>query len=159
VTQILLRHGVRERLATEAARCSGRPEVGGILIGCYRGRDIDIRDYTGRGDADVSALFSFVRMDPSHQRAATAAWSTSGQTDTFVGEWHTHPFGEPAPSSVDTATWRRLTRDNGRPMAFAVVSPGAWKVFVVKRTRLRWAVTVTIEAEVGGLGVVLAGEG
>jgi hypothetical protein len=44
------------------------------LNGCYKVPDIDIGDGTGPGSADVSALFSSVRSDPSLQRAATSAW-------------------------------------------------------------------------------------
>jgi integrative and conjugative element protein (TIGR02256 family) len=101
-------------------------------------------------------LFAFTRGDPLHQAEATSAWGASGGTVTFIGEWHTHPSGGVAPSAIDLRTWRRLTKANGRPMAFALVVPGSWGVFLAKPRLLRPVVTRSVPIERSELGVVLA---
>ena len=85
-------------------RCRGQAEQGGILIGAYRGEGLEVVDLTEAAPADERALTRFVRQDPAHQAAATAAWEASGGQVTMVGEWHTHPFGEPSPSRTDLGT-------------------------------------------------------
>ncbi|MGR3716056.1 MAG: Mov34/MPN/PAD-1 family protein [Thermohalobaculum sp.] len=132
------------------------PEVGGIFIGCLRGADVDISACTGPGPADVSAPFSFIRNDPSHQDAVTKAWSSSGQTDTFVGEWHTHPFGAPRPSSIDRSTWQSIARANRRPMISAIVCPDAWQLFVTHPIRFFSSTSVLVPIESGQFGLVFS---
>ena len=56
---------------------------------------------------DQQRLWMFARSDPSHQKAAEAAWLASGGTITFVGEWHTHPTGILTPSPRDFVTYAR----------------------------------------------------
>ena len=107
----------------------------------------------------MSNPFSFVRTDRSHQAAASATWSASGGTHTWVGEWHTHPSGGVCPSAVDRSSWARLSKSIGLPMAFVLVVPGEWGVFVVRPALLRRRAIRAQFVETGGLGLVFRAGG
>ncbi|NTE57470.1 hypothetical protein G6M78_20625 [Agrobacterium tumefaciens] len=99
----------------------GQREAGGILIGSHRGDHIEIRDCTVPLKSDVRKRFLFDRKDRGHQKAATIAWNSSGGTETFVGEWHSHPEDYPRPSSLDCGTWRDITMRENRKVIFLIV--------------------------------------
>jgi integrative and conjugative element protein (TIGR02256 family) len=85
-------------------------EAGGIFIGAYRSRHIEIVSCTVPMAGDVRRRFSFDRADPGHQAAAYAAWIDSRHTLTFVGEWHSHPEAAPSPSGLDRRTWAKMMK-------------------------------------------------
>ena len=130
--RVLVHHSVREELDLASEACLGQPEAGGILLGAYRGPDIEATGLTRPGPTDVRRLHSFTRADPLHETANVRAWERSGGTISYVGEWHTHPAGGITPSSIDVRSWRGEARRCGRPMVFALVVPGAWGIFVVR---------------------------
>ena len=154
--RVLVRPDVHRFLDAEAGSCAGRPEAGGTLLGSRRGPDLEVLGWTVPGPGDDRRLHAFTRADPRHQAAATAAWNASGGTVTFVGEWHTHPTGGVAPSAADLRSWRRLAGANGLPMAFALVAPGVWGLFLAKPRLLWLAVTRQAPIERSDLGVVFA---
>lgn len=129
---VLFRHAICNFFMQQVAACRATPESGGILIGSYRGPHLEIVALTGPGPTDVPSLTSFVKHDPQHQAAATVAWRKSLGTKTYVGEWHTHPVGDVAPSRTDRNTWTRITRRNKARCVYVLVSPAGWGAFLVK---------------------------
>jgi integrative and conjugative element protein (TIGR02256 family) len=113
----------------QVKKCHGRVEAGGILIGSYRGPHLDVVGFTEPGAQDISEQFRFIRQDARHQHVATQAWRISGRKNTFVGEWHTHPYGDPLPSFIDKRSWRTTVAQTRMTMIFAVVAPGGWRLF------------------------------
>ena len=95
-------------------------EAGGILIGAYRGVHLEVTGCTEPMQTDTRRRFLFDRKDPGHQRAAMAAWSSSRRTETYVGEWHTHPEPRPSPSSIDLATWASIMNRTRFPVLFMI---------------------------------------
>lgn len=93
-------------------------EAGGILIGSYRENHIHIVSATTPKSEDIRTRFSFFRRSPEHQAIATRAWKSSKKTQTIVGEWHTHPENDPAPSSLDLAEWWKEPGDP--PLIFVI---------------------------------------
>lgn len=140
-------------------RCAGQLEKGGVLIGCLRGDDIEVVTWTTPGPSDQRSLFSFERSDPQHQATAYDAWTASGGTQTWVGEWHTHPYGEILPSSIDFRTWKDHARAEARPMVFALVVPGEWGVFLVM-PGLLWSKVIQLHmVERSATGCTFAAQG
>lgn len=123
---VLIYHTVAEMCDEVAANCAGAPERGGILLGALRGPHLEIVGFTTRGAADESASFSFVRQDKIHDETAKAAWRSSGETITFLGDWHTHPYGSPEPSYIDLTSWREQTKRAKLPMVFVIIAPSGW---------------------------------
>jgi integrative and conjugative element protein (TIGR02256 family) len=86
-----------------------KPEAGGVLLG---------RHLLGTGDVVVDQVTTpqpgdrrrrrwFFRGRRRHQELIDRAWRESDGTCTYLGEWHTHPEPDPAPSWVDALDWRR----------------------------------------------------
>lgn len=136
--------------------CAGQPESGGILLGCYRGDDMEVTGRTLPGAYDGRHAFAFVRVDTVHQAAASRAWSGSGGTHTWVGEWHTHPSGAVEPSPMDLRSWARLARGTGLPMVFAVAAPREWGLFLTRPSWVRCNAIRLALVERGSMGLVFA---
>ncbi len=153
-TRVLVHHAVHAQLDAAVATCAGQPEAGGILLGSYRGRDLEIVGHTKPGVGDRRSAHFFERRDAAHQSAADTAWATSGGTVTFVGEWHTHPAGEVQPSTIDLQTWRSQARAIGQPMVYALAAPSGWGIFLVKPRLLRPSVMRLVQVEAGRVGSV-----
>jgi integrative and conjugative element protein (TIGR02256 family) len=153
-TLVLIRHGVVGFLDEMVRRDVGSPEVGGILIGKHRDPHLEVVAYTGPGPKDISKTYEFVRQDGSHQKAAADAWLKSDETETFVGEWHSHPFGSIVPSGIDRHTWRRLCRRGSHRMAFVLVTPEGWGVFTTPPGWRNFRLSTLIVLEEGLLGRV-----
>lgn len=156
--RLLVHHAVAERLDAAAAACAGRPEEGGILLGAYRDGGLEVASLTEAAPSDERSLLRFVRQDPAHQRAATEAWTASGGTITVVGEWHTHPSGEPQPSGTDRRTWTCLLRRSLYPRTFIIAAPGRWCAWLGMRRLLVTRMTRLHIVERGEVGVVLTPE-
>ena len=112
-----------EVLATVTRYATGpeaEREAGGILIGAYRGEHLEVTGCTEPMPMDTRRRSLFDRKDPGHQRAAMAAWSSSLRTETYVGEWHTHPEARPSPSSTDLATWASIMNKTRFPILFLI---------------------------------------
>ncbi|WP_409527272.1 Mov34/MPN/PAD-1 family protein [Rhizobium lentis] len=105
----------------------GDAEAGGILIGSYRGNHVQVRQCTVPLRRDLRERYLFDRKDRGHQLAATLAWTKSFGTETFVGEWHTHPEDFPTPSMIDRATWGKIVRRRASPIVFLIMGrKGLW---------------------------------
>ncbi|MGB0681467.1 MAG: Mov34/MPN/PAD-1 family protein [Magnetovibrionaceae bacterium] len=105
--RILLQR-MRNRLADRSF--GRRVEAGGILLGAYRGPHIEITDCTEPLPLDRQSSHMFDRIDPGHQKQARRLWSSTKETHTYVGEWHTHPGGSLSPSGTDKIGWQKLSR-------------------------------------------------
>ena len=134
--------------------CAGLVESGGILIGSYRGPHIDVVDCTEPGVADEATLSSFTRQDKRHQVAATQAWRKTKRKQTYVGEWHSHPYGEPVPSGTDKRVWQSVVGKMKSPCLFVVVSPIGWRVFRIGNLKRVAGVVPLAESEHGSAGIV-----
>lgn len=157
--RVLIQHAACAALDNEMRRCAGQPEGGGVLLGHLRGEAIEVVAWTTPGPSDQRSLFSFERSDPRHQAAAHDAWVASGGTQTWVGEWHTHPYGDVLPSGIDLRTWRKHARKENRPMVFTLVVPGDWGVFLALPGLLWPKVTKLELMERGATGCIFADQG
>ena len=157
--RVLVHHPVASRFDGLMDRCRGQPEQGGILLGAYRKEGLEVVGLTEAAPADERALTRFVRQDPAHQAAAMAAWKESGGQLTMVGEWHTHPSGEPEPSPTDRGTWGSVVRSSRLPLLFVIVAPGRWQAFRGTRRLMILRLARLGAAVVGEVGLLLSPEG
>jgi integrative and conjugative element protein (TIGR02256 family) len=156
ITGVLMHYPVVALCEDMAAKCSGTNEEGGILLGNYRGPHLEILNFTTSGPEDLRGRFSFERQDTKHQKEAQSQWETSGHTTTFAGEWHTHPYGDPCPSTTDKNSWKRLAKHTGATLVFVVVAPRAWSVFLVKPKAIFARIKSLRQTSKGELGVVFS---
>ena len=152
---VLIGSDVAEMIDRAARMCADQPETGGILLGSLRGPHLECTGFSQAGLNDQRGTFHFTRQDAIHQQIANAAWSRSNHTVTFIGEWHTHPMGNPIPSSIDTKSWCALTRRANHPMLFLIAAPSAWRGFLVLPGIFRSLVQPLSIREGGETGIVL----
>ena len=81
-------------------------EAGGILLGRFviDNNDVIVDHITMPMIGDRRTRFGYFRSK-LHQKRISEAWAASRGTCNYLGEWHTHPEDEPAPSSHDFANW------------------------------------------------------
>ena len=109
------------QLINQTAGASGfRHEVGGILLGSYRGDHLHIVDITTPQRLDRWSPVRFWRSPAGHQELADTAWRRSGGTVTYMCEWHSHAEPIPRPSVIDRASWRSTVRAQCRPLLFFI---------------------------------------
>ncbi|HHF3034769.1 Mov34/MPN/PAD-1 family protein [Vibrio diabolicus] len=104
---ILLQDEVLRTLETHRQLHSSQVESGGILIGEYRGEDINVVTATKPSFGDIQSRFRFFRRSLTHQQIALRTWRDSDSTRTFIGDWHTHAEDHPYPSIIDTSDWSK----------------------------------------------------
>ena len=126
---ILLPAHVRRRILLEAAASSDGKETGGILLGFDgRGGHCWVTGAAGPGSRAIRSATRFVRDLDHSEAAAEAAFALDGSL--WLGDWHTHPGGPPALSSVDLRSYRRVlaASDMGRFLAIlALPGRSGWK--------------------------------
>ncbi len=83
------------------------PESGGTILGSIRGLHLEITDITLPQPEDGKSRFRFARRALHHFKSAVDRWNNSCGTESYLGEWHTHPQRIAAPSSIDIAEWQR----------------------------------------------------
>ncbi|EKO3438041.1 Mov34/MPN/PAD-1 family protein [Vibrio fluvialis] len=106
-TLILLQDEVLQVLNSSKQMSREHQEAGGILIGEYRGTNINVVRATEPSKGDIRSRFRFFRRSLCHQLVASQMWFNSNKTQTFVGDWHSHPEDHPTPSAIDTVDWQR----------------------------------------------------
>jgi integrative and conjugative element protein (TIGR02256 family) len=102
----------------------GRQEAGGVLLGRHiaDSKDIVVDEVTMPMPGDRQRRFGFFRAAHRHQRAIDRAWTDSGGTRAYLGEWHTHPEPLPSPSLIDLVGWQyKLHFDQHVGLLFFVI--------------------------------------
>ncbi|WP_350349066.1 Mov34/MPN/PAD-1 family protein [Agromyces sp. G08B096] len=96
-------------ITREAPRSLDGLETGGILLGTDTADGVLIRHAGDAGPSAARGERTFLR-DLDHARQfAESAWVEDGSQ--WIGEWHTHPTGELAPSDVDLNSYMRHLHD------------------------------------------------
>ena len=92
-------------------------EAGGVLLA----KQIENRSHFVISAAstptkwDKRSRFSFVRSIKSAQPFINERWETSGGTENYFGEWHTHPESFPTPSGIDKSLINQIIEDKSSP--------------------------------------------
>jgi len=101
------------------------PESGGTLIGRYISGtdDVVVDEITTPLPSDEQTHQTFHRAEAPHQQKIEKAWMDSGYTQTYLGEWHTHPEAAPVPSELDRLNWtEKLSQDQfGGSLFFLII--------------------------------------
>ena len=109
---VRIRTNALRAITLEARTSMDGRETGGILLGHDPAPDGGV-EVTTAGDPGPAAdrrPNGFTR-DLAHARhLADQAFDLDGSV--WLGEWHTHPTGPPAPSSQDMNTYRKLLADD-----------------------------------------------
>lgn len=121
-------------------------ETGGYLLGLKRGAHIEITSATFQAERDIASPSSFERSDPKHYETAVAAWAADNGKTGYVGDWHSHPSGNGAPSNIDRATWSALS-EHARADVVGLIL-GETPTFRLFRCSKVWRLLAIAECEV-----------
>lgn len=122
------------------AAVDGR-ETGGILLGFddSDGGRFWVTEASTAGPAAERSAIGFRRDLAFVSEVAERAFAVDGSQ--WIGDWHTHPGGPPAPSAKDLASWRRAVAESDLEVFLAVIlvagEGGDWAA----PTSQAWAVT------------------
>jgi integrative and conjugative element protein (TIGR02256 family) len=113
-------------------------ETGGMLLGYLGGNgEAVVTNIIGPGPNAVHGRFRFV-PDGEYQQAALekAFWGSEGQ-ETYLGDWHTHPKGNPVPSYFDKRTLAKIAKEPASGIAkpiMAILGYGnpVWNLGVIR---------------------------
>jgi integrative and conjugative element protein (TIGR02256 family) len=97
-------------LCAEARRWRTR-ETGGALFGWREGRATVVARVVGPGPNARHGVRWFEPDTAWQVVQGRRIYAESGRTIAYLGDWHTHPFGAPRPSSQDAETAKLIARD------------------------------------------------
>lgn len=106
---VVISHEVLELIRRFQQSAPDDCEAGGILIGVMHGPHLEITGATEPQQADKRTRTRFRRSEEGHQCILNQRWESSGGTENYVGEWHTHPEHHPHPSGIDLREWNRTS--------------------------------------------------
>ncbi len=110
IRQVRLADLAARTIAHEIDTASDSRETGGILLGDISTDGVaNVRHAGDPGPAAVRTPTFFLRDRAHAQQLADSAFEADGSI--WIGEWHTHPTTEPAPSKTDLETYCNLLAD------------------------------------------------
>lgn len=118
-------------------------ETGGIMLG-YLGQtgEAVVTEVVGPGPRAMHSPDWFAPDYYFHEEAAFQRWHLSGGTETYLGDWHSHPESSPYLSPKDRQALRRIARgtENGIKYPYMAVLGGAdpWTLGVWHYAPRRW---------------------
>ena len=140
---IWINRPVLNEMFTEADR-SFPSETGGILLGYDSANtsEVVITCLVGPGPNAIHEWTSFVPDSVWQQAQIDDHYHKSGRTETYLGDWHTHPSGGPHFSSKDRRTLKRIakTPEARAPspiMAILYGERGGWGVRVGRLSAIK----------------------
>lgn len=97
-------------------------EAGGILVGKIEDNIISIIDLTEPYEDDKRSKYAFKRASKGHQEYMDELWTLSGESVTYLGEWHTHDQKVIFPSPVDYINWKKImSRSNNSEVLVFII--------------------------------------
>jgi integrative and conjugative element protein (TIGR02256 family) len=108
---VVLSARARRVMIEQALAATDGNETGGVLLGDSSANAAEVRHAGTPGPAAVRSPTRFNRDREYAQRFADACYAADGSL--WIGEWHTHPGGQPVPSDLDLATYLALLHDAG----------------------------------------------
>lgn len=94
-------------MSTESERWCPK-ETGGVLMGYWSGRDVVITEIIGPGPKAVHRRYSFTPDSKWQENEIARIYEESGRVITYLGDWHSHPYGTQGLSIKDLVTLLRV---------------------------------------------------
>lgn len=99
-------------------------ETGGVLIGYKNENQIVVTDIIGPGPNAQHRVFNFQRDVAYCNNTLKKEFMETDGLITYLGEWHTHPFGILVPSNQDSIEMMKISEtecyQNDTPILFIV---------------------------------------
>jgi len=118
----------------EAANCHYPNETGGVLMGWWvpDTPQVFIKSVIGPGPDAIHAVHNFYPDNEWQTDRIAETYTASGRRTTYLGDWHTHPGGQPIPSRLDKRTLRTISEEPEAlcPAPLMIITAGAesWRL-------------------------------
>lgn len=84
-------------------------ETGGMLLGYVSDSgEVVVTEIIGPGPNAIHGRFRFLPDADYQQEKLTAHHIQTNGVESYLGDWHTHPRGEPLPSRLDKKTLAKI---------------------------------------------------
>lgn len=84
-------------------------ETGGLLVGYWPNEhEVIVTGIIGPGPKAKHSTNSFFPDNRWQRRELARVYARSGRRVTYLGDWHSHPNGNPSPSRQDAATAKTI---------------------------------------------------
>jgi len=116
-------------------------ETGGVLIGYRASEEVFvITKVIGTGNKAIHKRYSFEPDQNFHELEISRLYFESGQIETYLGDWHTHPKSYPYLSSRDKETFRTIALHKEsrliNPIMLIMSSPSPeFKIWVLNQSK------------------------
>jgi integrative and conjugative element protein (TIGR02256 family) len=110
----------RAEMIGEAARWPSR-ETGGVLLGYWGGDQALVTRAVGPGPDATHGMASFLPDQGFHEEVIALHYERTGRTETYLGDWHSHPGGSGRLSRLDRRTLKRIASFPGARAKRAVM--------------------------------------
>lgn len=98
-------------------------ETGGMLLGYVaEDRSVVVRSIIGPGPNAVHERTGFVPDGAYQQAVLEERFRASAGRETYLGDWHTHPEGDPSLSRLDKRTLARIAGESSSRTAHPVMA-------------------------------------
>lgn len=115
------------------------PESGGVLTGVILDGEIQVKNCSVPTKHDKRSRYNFVRSAKSAQAFINKRFASSGGTEVYLGEWHTHPEDHPMPSRIDIIDFKKtiqISKINSETTLMIIVGKKDFYIGVYKYTIL-----------------------
>jgi integrative and conjugative element protein (TIGR02256 family) len=109
------------RATFDSYRHQRATEAGGILLGRIYASEVLVELATEPSPADRRGRFFFNRSHSTAQRRINIAWKLSSGEQIYLGEWHSHPEENAAPSGRDREMIVNNLRDATMEIDFLIL--------------------------------------
>jgi integrative and conjugative element protein (TIGR02256 family) len=126
---------ILEELTVEAER-NAPLETGGVLLGYWAKEfeEVVVTRATGPGPAAVHGRWHFVPDSRFQREEIARIYRESGHTETYLGDWHSHPNGTVALSWQDRLTLAKIAQERAArapaPLMGIVAGGPSWTPMV-----------------------------
>jgi integrative and conjugative element protein (TIGR02256 family) len=93
---------------TSESNCWCPKETGGVLVGYWSNHDVVITDIIGPGPKAEHRRYSFAPDTKWQEHEIARIYEQSGRIHTYLGDWHSHPYGNQQLSVKDLITLFRV---------------------------------------------------
>lgn len=109
-------------------------ESGGVLMGYWSDRDVVITDIIGPGPKAVHRRYSFTPDSTWQEDQIARIYEDSGRVHTYLGDWHSHPYGGRELSIKDLSVMIRVATHRParavRPIMLILYNNPKWELVV-----------------------------
>lgn len=135
--RLIVTGAAMKKLLSFAQHRTCQPEAGGVLLGRHllESANVVVDEVTTPQKSDKRSRFGFFRSK-RHGAIARERWSAEAGTCAYLGLWHTHPEGDPVPSSADRLDWYTAVANDvfdGDRLFFLIVGTRNVRVWCVNR--------------------------